>query len=164
LEKSLKLKILPMASVLATILLLAACASKSKVNMNSLASVSRGLSGEEVAQRLDKKPSMVLTMEDSTGTKVEVFQMITGTYTAHGSIYVAGVNGSPGYSIPTTSEEDVTEPYFLLYHHDRLEFWGFLDEFGRSADPEIRKYRGMIDSAFKAEKERRNSLDERGLY
>ena len=159
-----KLKILPIAFALTTILLLTACASKSKLNMNSLASVSRGLSGEEVVQRLAKKPSMILTMEDSTGTTVEVFDMVTGTETVYGSTYVAGVNGTPGYSIGTTSEVDVTEPYFLLYHHDSLEFWGFLDEFGRSEDPEIRKYRAMIEAAFNAEKERRNSIEEGGLY
>ncbi len=157
-------KIIPFVFALMSFLLLTACASKSKLNMNSLASVSRGLSREEVAQRLAKKPSMNLTIEALTGTRVEVFDMVTGTETVYGSTYIAGVNGAPGYSIPTSHEVDITEPYFLLYHDDSLEFWGFLDEFGRSEDPEIRKYRPMISSAFEAEKERRNSQEEGGLY
>lgn len=139
-----------------TLLLLTGCASKSKLHMDSLAHIARGQSTKEVEQNLINSPSMTLEFEDPDNAKVQVFQMVTGTQTVQTSIYVAGVNGAPGYSIPTTSVVDVTEPYYLLYKVDSLVFWGFLEEFGRSEDEGIRKYRSLIDAAVKAKRREEN--------
>ncbi len=121
------------------------------ISMDSLSQISRGLSAEKVNKRLSQKPAMILRLNGQDKTIVEVFMMVTGTKTVQSSIYIMGVNGAPGYYLPTTNIVDVTEAYFLLYNDDQLEFWGFLEEFGRSNDQDIRKYRKMIESAYNAE-------------
>ncbi len=151
-----------MLSVIASYFLIG-CTPKSKIYMESLASISRGLSRQDATRAIDAEPLMVLILEDSNegpnSVTVEVFDMVTGTTFVSGSIYVAGFDGAPGYSIPTLTEVDVTESYFILYYRGQLEFWGFLDEFGRCDDVEIQAFRKKIDEAYQEELGRRKSLN-----
>lgn len=133
--------------------LLNGCAGTSKLRMDSLASISLGLSPADLAQTLDKKPKMVLAIEDSTDTVAEVYDMVTGTEMVYGAIYAG-----PRNTIPTAKTVETTEPYFMLFRSGRLVYWGFLNEFGRAEDPEVRRLSTLIAETHAAEKKRRAQL------
>lgn len=153
-----------MALLLTMATMTAGCAGRSKLHMDTLAVLSRGISEIEVVQRLKKKPVMVLDLADSVKTRVEVFNMVTGTDMQQSTVFLPGVNGAPGHSMTTMTKVDITEPYFLLYRKGALNFWGFLDDFGRSEDPSIRAYRAKVSAAHEEATARRRAALDKDLY
>ena len=122
--------------------------SKNVITMDRLADIHRGMSPDQVAAALeDRVPKTVLTLQESAAS-VAVYDMVTGSTTVTTTTYVAGVNGGPGTVQTRTMPVETTEPYFLLYRDEALLYWGFLDEYGRDEDPEVRELRDQIAETY----------------
>lgn len=126
---------------------LSGCSTRA-ITMDSLAEVHRGMNPTEVEGALgDRTPNTMLVLQDEDAS-VAVYDMVTGSTTMTTSTYVSGVNGGPGHMQMGTTSVATTEPYFLLYRNGALEYWGFLDEFGRDEDPGVREFRDPIATKY----------------
>jgi hypothetical protein len=151
------------AALFLVFLVFSGCANKAKIYMDSLAAISLGMPNEEVQSKLGRTPKMEFPLEEAEECEVEVYSIVTGKDLVSSTIFLPGINGGPGRTQTIYNEVENLEPYFLLFKGGKLLYWGFLDEFGKSDDEEIRNLGPLIGQTYRQQvKAKKSSRQEVG--
>lgn len=121
-----------------TIILLAICASACTpkfISKNELGNARKGMQMADVQATMSKPPIKVFAFEHSRKQYDGLqYSVQTGQTTQY--VYMPGVNGAPGYTMPQTVPV-VSNAYFLFEKPRGLLFWGLFEDFTKSRDRRI---------------------------
>ena len=96
-----------------------------------------------------KKPKSEFTVSEESNTyNVLLYRMQTGTETKTGT----NMNPTTGAMNVYTYESPVTEDYIFLFYDNKLFYWGFLNELGKSEDELIVNLGPKINEKIKQSK------------
>ncbi len=121
------------------ILSIALNSCKTYMGYDELRHLRKGMSARDAESEFDLEPKKIYTIRHEGATyQARRYDMQIGvsTTTTTDPGFV-GTNGVYNYGTTTQKKSANTIGYLLLFRDDRLLYWGFLQEFSKSEDPNI---------------------------